>query len=685
MTKDLEILGYRLEDKLDEGGMSEVWRATHETLGRVVAVKLMKPELRGDPLSVERFKQEARLLSRLRHPNLIAAENLALEPLAIIMEYMEGGPLGARIGGGLPLTRAWSIFKQLLDGAEELHQRGIIHRDLKPDNLLFAKPLGDWLKIVDFGIALEAQRGGLGTAHGKAVGTPEYMPPEQHRGERVDARADVYALGVILYELLSGARPFGEGPDHEGRPRGLAWHHCNTPPPPRPQIPSAIFELICVALDKDQAARFPTAGAFKRALLDLPDLERPSTQIELEAYRPKAREGEGEGRAAGIAPWWRRGRRAATSQTSEASEDARSWAYERAQLKGQISALEADLNEEKSRCVALRAEAGRAERSELRVRQQIEEATRAREASEADREASEAARREAEARCQALEAARAEIDARLRREIAQVAALEAQIATLKARLAGATGVTAGLELNKNQGIDNPAGLDWVFIPGGRFLMGTDSGAANERPVHEVEVASFMMSRAPVTVAQYRRAVEAGACRPPQSGSYYNWGQVGREDHPVNGVSWEDARKFAAWAGGRLASEAEWEYAASGGARRYPWGEASPTCARAVFNSEAGPGCGEGSTWPVGAKPEGNTPEGLVDMAGNVWEWCADAYKGSYADAPADGRPREGAGRRVCRGNGWRSGPADLRATVREGHDPKERAIVLGLRVARDVT
>jgi formylglycine-generating enzyme required for sulfatase activity len=175
-------------------------------------------------------------------------------------------------------------------------------------------------------------------------------------------------------------------------------------------------------------------------------------------------------------------------------------------------------------------------------------------------------------------------------------------------------------------------IDWVTIPGGSFMMGADD-LPDAKP-HRVAVPPFQMARTPVTNAQYQACVDARGCTPPR------WGWPVAADQgslPVVFVGWADAAQFSEWAGARLHSEAEWEYAARGAGqdRRFPWGDEQASCARAVI-SEGGDGCGKDSAWPVCSKPQGNTRQGLCDMAGNVWQWTQDWYHGSYDGAPADG-------------------------------------------------
>ncbi len=138
-------------------------------------------------------------------------------------------------------------------------------------------------------------------------------------------------------------------------------------------------------------------------------------------------------------------------------------------------------------------------------------------------------------------------------------------------------------------------------------MGSTSGDPDEKPVHLVKVKTFGLAQTEVTVAQYKRCVAAGKCTRPYTGMYCNWGHAGRGSHPVNCVEWKQAAAYSRWAGGRLPSEVEWEYAARGGglARKYSWGNEKPTCDRAILK-DGGWGCGKGRTWPVCSKPKGNT-------------------------------------------------------------------------------
>jgi len=222
-----------------------------------------------------------------------------------------------------------------------------------------------------------------------------------------------------------------------------------------------------------------------------------------------------------------------------------------------------------------------------------------------------------------------------------------------------------------------AGIEWVRIPGGTFQMGSNDGGEDEQPVHSVRVSSFEMSRSEVTVAQYRACVDAGSCDAPTScGSSPSWGKRGMGEHPVNCVSLDDAQDFARWAGGRLPTEAEWEYAARGD-QSFAFAGSSAADEVAWYEKNS-----DGRTHEVCGKPLNGY--GLCDMSGNVWEWVEDAYRSSYVGAPTDGSAWTAGGDsyRVYRGGSWTGSSAYVRITVRRAFSPGSRSSDLGFRLAR---
>ena len=208
---------YRLEAKIGSGGMGVVYRATHTVIGKEVAVKILREEHVAQADIMDRFLQEARLASQIRHPNVVEISDFGRTPSGgayYVMEMLHGHSLAWRIDRGERLgpRRALEVAAQVASGLGAAHALGVIHRDLKPDNVFLCEspmaPGGLLAKILDFGIARVVGRKTRITKMGAVVGTPEYMSPEQARGEEVDHRSDLYALGVILFEMLVGRVPF---------------------------------------------------------------------------------------------------------------------------------------------------------------------------------------------------------------------------------------------------------------------------------------------------------------------------------------------------------------------------------------------------------------------------------------------------------------------------------------------
>jgi formylglycine-generating enzyme required for sulfatase activity len=226
--------------------------------------------------------------------------------------------------------------------------------------------------------------------------------------------------------------------------------------------------------------------------------------------------------------------------------------------------------------------------------------------------------------------------------------------------------------------DARSGLVFLYVPAGRFRMGSEDDE-DTQPVHTVRLRGFRLSRHEVTRAQYARFMAAtGHPAPP----HWSNARFKPPEQPVLAVSYTDALAFCRWCGGRLPTEAEWEYAARGAdGRRFPWGSELPTPDHAVFHRDVA-----AAPLAVGSAPRGASPFGLEDMAGSVFEWCADWYgAGYYAGSPAENPtgPAEGK-QRVIRGGSWVSLPDALRATARGSAPPESHSTLIGFRVARDL-
>ena len=641
-----EIGSYRILGLLGEGGMGTVYRGRHRSepmaarQGGDVCIKKMHGQLARDEAFQVRFEREAALGLKLDHPGLVKVHDLITDAgtLALVMEFVEGLSLAEMIGsetGPIPWPRAWPMFSQLLNAVGYAHSQGIIHRDLKPENVMVTTD--GRLKILDFGIAKEAGSGATRT--GSGMGTADYMAPEQHTdAKNVDQRADIYALGMTLYEMLAGRLPWGDELDMLGVL--LRKQNADIPPPTAfyPDIPPRVVEVLMSTLTPERDGR-PASVEELRQAMDGANQES-SAMAPSGPHLPRKAATELPSNPSLTTPSVPPAdTTAAVTPTSipevfqEADEFLREMNRGRKILIWVVLVLAAV-----GALVLVVYKVARKDKQHLAEK-------------------------------------KVEASVKLDQEAA-------------AEEAGAGRTLAG-----------KGGLQWVLIPGGTYRMGSTAGSSDEKPVHGVRVRSFYLGRTEVTVAQYRACVSAGTCNAAHmndgtcyvyQGSSWIKGTLPPsfqgDRQPVVCVDWNQARKYCAWAGGRLPSEAEWEYAARSGGReqQYPWGDEKVTCGRAVLD-DGGRGCVKNRTWPVCSKTAGNTSQGLCDMAGNVWERVADCWHKDYSGAPTNGSAWTvncKGKRRVLRGGSWFNDASYLRATFRNRNYPANRLYNYGFRCAR---
>lgn len=277
--------GYQILDLLGVGGMGRVYRAEQRTLGRTVAVKVIHPHLLADEKSLARFLTEARATSQLNHPNTVSVIDFGKlddEKPYLVMEFLRGHNLAQvnNTEGPFEVPRIVNVLKQVLLALGEAHELQIIHRDLKPENIVL-EPLrrgGDFVKVVDFGLAKLKAEGQSGiTMPGIVCGTPDFMSPEQGRGDPLDGRSDLYAVGVVLYWLLTGRLPF-----ESDSPTQVVLMHINNPIPdprdvaPYRNIPDQLVQVLFKALAKSPADRYADAHQFTDALENCLTSARPA-------------------------------------------------------------------------------------------------------------------------------------------------------------------------------------------------------------------------------------------------------------------------------------------------------------------------------------------------------------------------------------------------------------------------
>jgi formylglycine-generating enzyme required for sulfatase activity/tRNA A-37 threonylcarbamoyl transferase component Bud32 len=623
---------YRIERLIGEGGMARVWLAEELTFGgRQVALKEPRhdllPELAQEVrLRYQREVQVCSALGKARVPNIVRA--ITAEPyedgLLLVMEYMPGGDLAALLKEspiGLPVERAVSIALDVLLALEGVHahELDIVHRDIKPSNILFDAQ--GTAHLADFGLAQLAGVSGRSQLHGgQHPGTPLYMAPEQARGpDPLNPAADLFALGCVLFEMLTGRRYKRYRPGTRAsslRPGAASW----------------LDEVLARALAEDAWDRYAEAGDMAA------DLER-ARGLEAESWRRAAEEA----------------RREAKERAMQEVERAWHKVEERALREAQEPARQ-EVQEQALRAVETRAHREAARQSRRKPGAAMPAWVWA-------------------AAAVALSAAALGLILTLwsgggdTPATALPTAAVALVPTVTTTSVPATAETAavtwtpmatptpkvpraGATQTRSQD-----GMVMVYVPAGKFSMGSDGGDSDEKPVHTVTLDAYWIDRTEVTNAQYRKCVDAGACTAPAGASSYTrgsyYGNSSFDAYPVINVDWNQAQAYCRWAGGQLPTEAEWEKAARGtDGRIYPWGNQDPDCNRANYWGKDG-GC-VGDTSRVGSYPSGASPYGALDMAGNVWEWVADWYATDYyGGSPGENPPGPGSGQyRVLRGGSW---------------------------------
>jgi len=279
---------YRVKSELGRGGMGAVYLAEQPGLGREVAIKELIQSAAADPVALKRFLQEAQVMARTSHPNLVQVHDIELMGDAnyIVLEFVRGKSLRDSINGGsVPLPQVFAVMHGVLQALDYAHKHAIVHRDMKPENVLLSDE--GMVKVADFGIARltdDSGVGGTATKTGTTVGTPQYMSPEQVASSKVDGRSDLYSAGIMLYELVAGQPPFTAS-EADG-PFTLMAKHVQAPPRPpsvlRPGLDLRLEELVLKSLSKRPEDRFQTGQEFDDALSAVADRLCPGWRRSLE-------------------------------------------------------------------------------------------------------------------------------------------------------------------------------------------------------------------------------------------------------------------------------------------------------------------------------------------------------------------------------------------------------------------
>ncbi len=259
---------YRLVSQQGSGGMAVIYRAFDQVLKRPVAIKILRPSLITDPSFLTRFQNEAQNVARLTHPNIVTVHDVGQDRNThyIVMEFVDGQDLKKLIRAEAPFSvgRALNLAIQICAGVGYAHRSGLVHADVKPQNVLVAE--GDLVKVTDFGIAQALSDAAIGERQKVVWGSPHYFSPEQAQGERPTPASDVYSIGIVLFEMLTGRLPFIGADQQE-----LALAHIKEPPPRvtefNPSVPAQLEQIILKVMSKEPASRYRTADQLGRILI----------------------------------------------------------------------------------------------------------------------------------------------------------------------------------------------------------------------------------------------------------------------------------------------------------------------------------------------------------------------------------------------------------------------------------
>ncbi len=650
---------YRIQRQIGIGGMGRVYQAEDEALRLPVAIKVMRDILSRDAGSVARLKSEARHSMALTHPNIVRVHNFEEDGdlKFLTMEFVDGESLAQLLAASdrFPEGEARRIAVEICRGLEHAHSKGIVHRDLKPGNVMLGKDGS--VKIADFGIA-RACRDSVSRLTGALdSGTLLYMSPEQVMGE-TSPQSDLYSLGVVLYELVTGDPPFYTG-DITAQIRGKA-------PKPIEGVSPAMNALVLRCLEKQAADRFPTVAELCRELDGTAERERQEALLRIQAE------------AAELSP---------ARERSHAAKEPRPPTEER---KSAESAPRVGKPPDRGTPVS---PVGSAD-------DRLPQSTRGVETDIAAQERTDKPEKKAAAWN------RRSVSSRI---VPWLVRLALGLAAVVLMVAGAYFVWAwhggyvaakdlpAIQRLKGEDPDPRPGDRWtspgdgremVWIPPGSFQMGTlsvlrSNGFSELKHTVRVE-RGFWMDVNEVTNADYQRFVYANpqwqkgrAGQRLVDEEYLKlWNGFdyppGKADHPVLCVSWHASRAYAQWAGKRLPTEAEWEYACRAGTQsEFWWGD---TFADVFANNSH-------NTLPVGDERRRN-PWGLYDMLGNAGEWTS-SLSSDYPYRSDDGREDpEASGDRVARGGFIHGHPTVLRSAVRLPGAPTYCTELHGFRCAR---
>jgi serine/threonine protein kinase len=694
MADIIKLGKYQIIKELGRGGFGIVYEAHDSILGRDVALKVLHSQHAVDRGFIERFGLEARMAAQLEHPNLVPVYdfNEINGRYIIVMGLMKGGSLKDQIKqyGAFDTFRAKKVLEQILEGIHFIHQNDVVHRDIKPSNILFDQH--GTARISDLGFA-KALRGSVDSSmsvSGGLVGTPAYMAPEVWHGKKATEQSDIYSLGCITYEMLTGEALFyGETPAES------MTKHLIVGPQMDADLPKPWRELIEKCIAKEPEQRCPSAKVLlehiNSNLFDMP--EEHLNEIVL-----------GDSEAIDedvhfVSPWndretaldYKEDRALSDVSTKRYADtvdyyDSVSSDIHNLGKVGQTNTTLQDQSRNEKLTQGEMLELSSFTRLKLRLPWLIPlilgiiitslvlilfSLIK-------------------ESKFKLMPKYTATATATMIQTPTQTVSKTPTATSTSTKTKTSTSTPSPsatptpievLDVGSTK-LREADGMVMVYVPEGIFTMGSYDGYSDKKPVRKIYLDSYWIDKYEVSNAQYAICVKAGKCDEPYKSSLYKrdsyYGNPEYDDYPVVAVSWYQASAYCEWAGGRLATEAEWEKAARGpNGNKYPWGNNDPSCNLANYSFGWHDDC-VGDTSKVGSYPEGASYYGAMDMAGNVFEWVYDWYAPyDIYDTNNPTGPTTDQDSRVLRGGSWIE--HNICSTSRFRIDPYERDDIFGIR------
>ena len=644
----MEIPGYKIEREIGKGGMARVYLALHNALNRKVAIKVLDRQLDSDSQHSNRFIREARIVANLTHPNIVTIHDVGAHDghNYIVMELLPSGKtLSDKIKAGVDSQYALSIVRQVATALKVAHEKNIVHRDIKPENIMFREDGS--VVLMDFGVARSVDSATIQvTRAGQIIGTPHYMSPEQAKGENIGTYSDIYSLGVVFYQMLTGKVPYDAD-----TPIALVFKHVSEPVPKLTGDLAVYQPLLDRMMAKTRDARYSNCD---QIIADIDSIKAGktashATEISSTATDEKARVAADDLTLVEDFPRIKAekpARQAAEIQNTPAGGGTATAALQPTEI---LSAAELD---------------------------------KANATAENLRKASSKNTDKSKVKEEKLTLVQKQKNRPVNRSVTRRKTITAILGiTLGLLTAGGAYLFLDIDIGKLKAL---VGLDpgpvyaragrLISVPAGTFEMGNANGAPSENPVHTVRIKGFRLGQTEVTQKQWKLVMGSAP-------SYFN----DCDNCPVDSVSWNDVQHFLKKLNEqtglrfRLPTEAEWEYAcrSAGKVEKYCGGDDASRLAWYGDNSAD-------KTHPVAQKQANSL--GLYDMSGNVWEWTHDCWYDSYDGAPTEGQAWDSAActQRVSRGGSWIGVASNLRSTGRFGSSIAIGNRNFGFRVAQDI-